>query len=221
MKHCWAECCAVFFIIAGGLSALVLVWLMTEDFLRAVDIADTTDKMIDLSNKFMLSSTIALTVLLWMVLTPFEYGLKWYRIQQVNGNSVHLRSIFSCYTSIKKFLQVMNLNSMITLRKLCVFLPVAAVEAAAIYIVRQISTAANSTAYNIAFVMLLFLTACLFCIFKALTVKYTAAAYIYMYPIHICQLRKLLKKARVLWKITVITFLMQCGQCCCPLHYAF
>lgn len=180
MTRCWAECCAVFFIIAGGLSALVLAWLMLEDFLRAVDMADDTAQMIDLSNKFMLSATIALIVLLWMLLTPFEYGLKWYRIQQINGNVVHLRSIFSCYTSFKKFLQVMNLNSMLTLRKMCIFLPLAAVELAAAYIVRKISASANSVAYNIAFVFLLLLTAGLFCIYRAVCVKYTAAPYIYV-----------------------------------------
>lgn len=185
MKYCWAECCAMFFIVAGGLSALSLAWLMTEDFLRAADMAETNERMIDLSNGFMLSATVALAVILWIMLTPFEYGVKWYRLQQVNGNSVHLRSIFSCYTSIKKFLQVMNLNGMLIIRKMFVFLPLLAVELTAAFIVRFIGAAQNgenngNAAYNLAFVLFLLLTAALFCINKALCIKYAAAPYIYV-----------------------------------------
>lgn len=170
----------MFFIVAGGLSALALAWLMTEDFLRAADMAETNERMIDLSNGFMLSATIALAVILWMLLTPFEYGVKWYRLQQINGNAVHLRSIFSCYTSIKKFLQVMNLNGMLIMRKMFVSLPLFAVELAALIIVRRIGRAAENAAYNLAFVLLLLLTAALFCIHRALCVKYAAAPYIYV-----------------------------------------
>ena len=185
MKYCWAECCAMFFIVAGGLSALVLAWVMIGEFLRTADMTEPTERIIDLSNGFMLSATIALTVILWMTLTPFEYGIKWYRIQQVNGNTVHLRSIFSCYMSIKRFLQVMNLSIMLIMRKMCVFLPILAVELTAVIIVHKIGIAqcssnSGNAAYNLAFVLLLLLTAVLFCIYRALCIKYAAAPYIYV-----------------------------------------
>lgn len=180
MRRCWAECCAVFFITVGGLSALVLAWLMTGDFLLVTDMALSADKTVDLSNKFMLSATIALLTLLWMLVTPFEYGLKWYRMQQINGNAVPLRSIFSCYTSFGKFIQVMNLNGMLTLRKALIFIPLAAVEAAAVYMTHRIGRSGNAAAYSTALVFILLLTAGLFCLYKALCLKYAAAPYIYV-----------------------------------------
>lgn len=185
MKYCWAECCAMFFIVAGGISVLFLAWIMVGEFLRTAGMTEPGERVINLSNGFMLSAAIALTVILWMMLTPFGYGIKWYRIQQVNGNTVHLRSIFSCYTSIKRFLQVMNLNIMLIMRKMCVLLPIAAVELTAVVIVHKIGIAQcgrndGNAAYNLAFVLLLLLTAVLFCIYEALCIKYAAAPYIYV-----------------------------------------
>ena len=79
----------------------------------------------------------------------------------------------------------MNLNIMLSMRKMCVFLPVSAAELTAVVIVRKISIAlggrnSGNTAYNLAFVLLLLLTAVLFCIYRALCVKYAAAPYIYV-----------------------------------------
>ncbi|MCM1329103.1 MAG: DUF975 family protein [Ruminococcus sp.] len=112
---CWGESCAVFFIIAGELSAVALALILAYDYLMNFSRSDFPVWLAA-------GITAALAVSLWLAVAPFAYGVRWYRIQQIRGNAVFARGMFSCYASLKKMLQVLKLNSMLTLRRIPAFL---------------------------------------------------------------------------------------------------
>ena len=133
LTGCFGELCTVFFLSVGGLALFVLACLMAAEGL-------VNSKRDVLYGSGLLRAELALFltctavfIVLVVAVTPFMYGVSWYRIQQIRGNSVHARSIFSCYMSIGKMWQVLRLNSLLLFKILCRLLPYAAVSALAFY----------------------------------------------------------------------------------------
>lgn len=180
LKYCWGENVAVFFMVTGVFSAVVLIWLMAADFLRAADTSGFSGRRIDLFNVPVLAATAAALFLLWIVSTPFSYGVKWYRIQQIRGNSVHARGIFSCYGSLKRLGQVFRLSAALILERLYFTIPLTALLAAEAYLISRIEQSGSGVAYSAAVVGLLLASACTFAALCLLNCRYSPAVYLFV-----------------------------------------
>ena len=171
---CWGESCAVFFIISGELLAVALALMIAYDYLVKFGGAN-----------FPVWLAVGITVLLaagmWFAVAPFTYGVRWYSIQQIRGNAVFARSMFSCYASLKKMLQVLKLNSMLTLRRLPAFALICGAVAAEFYIVNEAGMVMeqNSFLFTVSVVLMLMLAAIGFCLFMVLGLKYAPVPYLY------------------------------------------
>ncbi len=177
LRCSWGENIALFFITVGGISAVCLAWLTAEDSLRAADLADMSPDGGHIQI-IMHSVTAVSMLLLWCMAVPFTYGVKWYRLQQIRGNSVHARSIFSCYGSWKRTAQVFKLSISLFLRRLPFTFPLAAVFCGGAYLALRITEKGGIAAA--AAVLLLFLTGiCLVCAAAALNYRYAAAPYLF------------------------------------------
>lgn len=179
MRYCWGENAAIFFIIAGGAAAVALAWYMTADFLRSCGIA-LSDRRVDLSNGTVLAVTAAALVILFCIADPFLYGVRWYRLQQVRGNSVHARSMFTCYGSWKRAGQIFRLSIYLFLRQLYFIVPLAALLAAGVFFAGRIGADGGSIAYSAAEVLVFLLAGCIICAAAVYNCKYAAAAYLFV-----------------------------------------
>ena len=171
---CWGESCAVFFIISGELLVVALALMLAYDYLAKFNSAN-----------FPVWLAAVITALLaagiWFAVAPFTYGVRWYSIQQIRGNAVFARSMFSCYASVKKMLQVLKLNSMLTLRRLPSFVLICGAVAAEFYIVNEAGMVMeqDSFLFAVSVVLMLLLAAIGFCLFMVLGLKYAPVPYLY------------------------------------------
>lgn len=180
LRYCWGENTAIFLISAGGIAAVALAWFMTTDFLIASGFTDQSGPRADLSNWIVLTVTAAALILLFGIAEPFRYGVKWYRLQQVRGNAVHARSIFSCYGSWKRAGQIFRLDAYLFVRRMYFAVPLIALFAAGVYLVNRIEASGNSVAYSAAAVLVLLLAGSIICASAAFNCKYSAAGYLFV-----------------------------------------
>lgn len=171
---CWGESCAVFLVISGELLAVALALMLVYDYF--VNFSSTA-----LPVWLAVAVTALLAAGLWLAVAPFAYGVRWYRIQQIRGNAVFARSMFSCYTSWKKMLQVLKLNSILTLRRFPAFILICGAVAAESYTVNKAGTfmEKDSFLYTASAALMLLLAAIGFCLFMALGLKYAPVPYLY------------------------------------------
>lgn len=171
---CWGESCTVFLIISGELLAVALALMLIYDYF--INFSSTS-----LPVWIAAAMTTLLSAGLWLAIAPFAYGVRWYRIQQIRGNAVFARSMFSCYASLKKMLQVLKLNSMLTLRRLPSFILIFGAVFAEFYAVNKADTVIerDSFLYAASIAFMLLLAAIGFCLYMALGLKYAPVPYLY------------------------------------------
>lgn len=199
MKCSWGENCAIFFITLGGIAAAVLAWSMLADFLVVAGYAERSSGIFVLTDTTMLIVTLVVLVLAWIIATPFSYGVKWYRIQQIRGNSVHAKSIFSCYTSLKKSMQVYKLSLILGINRLYVIIPFAMIIGIGVYMINEIEKMGGGIFSNIAVVCLLLFTGLAFCVYTMFNVRYAAVPYLYALE-HDAPPSELIKKSERIMK---------------------
>ncbi|MDE6595007.1 MAG: DUF975 family protein [Oscillospiraceae bacterium] len=171
---CWGESCAVFFIISGELAVVALAVMLAYDYLEDFS-------SVDFPVWLAAGITALLAAGLWLAVAPFAYGVRWYSIQQIRGNAVFARSMFSCYASLKKMLQVLKLNSILTLRRLPAFILICGAVFAEFYMVNEAGMVIgqDSVLYTASAVLMLFLAAIGFCFYMVLGLKYAPVPYLY------------------------------------------
>lgn len=171
---CWGESCAVFFIISGELLAVALAVMLVYDYFVNFGSADFPVWLAA-------AITALLAVGLCFAVAPFTYGVRWYNIQQIRGNAVFARSMFSCYASFKKMLQVLKLNSMLVLRRIPAFILIFGAVFAEFYIVNEAGRVIEQNSFlqaaSVTFTLLL--AAIGFCLFILLGLKYAPVPYLY------------------------------------------
>ena len=155
----------IFFITVGALAAFIIIWMII------------TGTLVGFTDPFGVAAAVLTElIILWMAFTPFEYGVKWYRIQQVRGQSVPARGIFSCYLSLSRMLRVFHLNLILTVRKLAVLVPAAASAGAAYY---MLTKGGNIILYCAAASFML-VSAGLLILYVILDIRYSLIAFIYV-----------------------------------------
>lgn len=171
---CWGESCAVFLIILGDMLVVALAVMLIYDYF--MNFSNTAFPV-----WLAAAMTAMLAAGLWLAVAPFAYGVRWYRIQQIRGNAVFARSMFSCYASWKKMLQVFKLNSMLTLRRFPAFILICGAVAAEFYMVNKAGMVMerDSLLYAASIVLMLLLSAIGFCLYMVLGLKYAPAPYLY------------------------------------------
>lgn len=177
---CWGELCTVFFLSVGGYSVFVLACMIAERLLRSSGVVNFYPRTTASSYVILFLVSIAALILLIVASTPLSYGIKWYRIQQIRGNSVHARSIFSLYTSIRRFGQVLRLNSMLIVRKLYAIVPAALISALGFYISGKIEVYSDGAEYYLSFFLSWFIMLYMICLLAIFNVKYAAVPYLYV-----------------------------------------
>lgn len=180
MRYCWGENAAVFFLTVGGISAAMLIWAMIIDYMRMGGIISPGKSFIGISDSGALAVTAVVIVAFIFISEPFRYGVKWYRLQQIRGNSVHARSIFSCYGSWKRAGQIFKLNACLFVRRLYFTLPLTAMLVLGLYLVRKIQISGGGAAYGAAVAAVLLLTGGVICAAAAFNCRFAAAAYLFV-----------------------------------------
>lgn len=173
MKRCWGESCALFFISAGGMTAVLFAGYLTMNFLVAADVIS------NMNDPIVIAIAAAIFLLMWIIAVPYKYGSRWYRLQQVRGHSVHAKSVFSCYFSTKRMLQVYKLSAALFLKKSILLIPFAILVSAALFLIIRISAIGGSLGYNLAVVVLLMLSVVVYLAYTIINVKYAAAPYLF------------------------------------------
>ncbi len=173
MRKCWGESCAFFFISAGSIALAAFAWYLTADFLLTMGIIDSY------TSSFMIIITFILALLLWIITVPYKYGLRWYRLQQVRGHSVHGKSVFSCYFSAKRMFQVYRLSLLLFLKRIVLLIPLAVIIGTEIYLISRIGSNGSSLGYNLVVVVLLMVAVILYIGYNIVNIKYAAAPYIF------------------------------------------
>ncbi|MCH5349372.1 MAG: DUF975 family protein [Oscillospiraceae bacterium] len=169
LKYCWVENCTIFFITAGVLSAYTILCAMITDLSGAAAVPYKT----------IIAAVIGI-ILLWLILTPFSYGVKWYRIQQVRGQTVPARGIFSCYLSLSRMLNVIRLSFVIAIRKLCIIAPIAASAWAARYLFARGNLTDRNILLYCAAAAFMLIAAGLTVIYIIISIRYAPIPYIYV-----------------------------------------
>ena len=173
MKRCWGECCALFFISAGGIAAGVFAWYLTMNYLLTVQIINSMNDPISLV------AALGVFVFMWLISVPYRYGVRWYRLQQVRGHSVHAKSVFSCYFSAKRMFQVYKLSLMLFLKKSILMVPFLLLLGTAVYLIIKFGTLGSGIGYNLLVVVLIMLSVVAYIAYNIINIKYTAAPYIF------------------------------------------
>ncbi len=173
MRKCWGECCASFIISAGELCAAVFIWYLIMNILIFMGIIESA------SDSLMIAVTAVIALIMAVITVPYKYGLRWYRLQQVRGHSVHAKSIFSCYFSARRLLQVYKLSAMLIMKKSLLLIPLAILLSAGIYLAIRFNTIGGSIIYNLAVVFFLMLSVVVYLAYNIINIKYTAAPYLY------------------------------------------
>lgn len=173
MRKCWGESCAAFIISAGELCAAVFVWYLIMNILASIGIIEGA------SDNLMIALTAVIALIMIVISVPYQYGLRWYRLQQVRGHSVHAKSIFSCYFSAKRMLQVYKLSTMLLLKKILLLIPLVILLGTGIYLAIRFNTIGSSIIYNLAVVFLLMLSVVAYLAYNIINIKYAAAPYLY------------------------------------------
>lgn len=173
MKRCWGECCALFFLSVGGLSAALFAGYLVMGFFVATGMAEGPNDPI------VIVVAAAMLFVMWIITVPYKYGLRWYRLQQVRGHSVHAKSVFSCYFSAKRMFQVYKLSLMLFLKKSILMVPFLCLLGAAIYLIIKFGTLGSGIGYNLLVVVLLMLSVVVYIAYNIVNIKYTVAPYIF------------------------------------------
>lgn len=173
MKRCWGECCALFFMSAGGIAAGVFAWYVAMNYFMTTDIINS------MNDPIALLTAVGVFVIMWVISVPYRYGVRWYRLQQVRGHSVHAKSVFSCYFSTKRMFQVYRLSLKLFLNKSILMVPFLCFLGAAIYLITKFD-GISSIGYNLLVVVLLMLSVVAYIAYNILNIKYTAAPYIFV-----------------------------------------
>lgn len=173
MKRCWGECCALFFITAGGLTAALFAGYLVMNFLVTMEIAD------GMNDPLVIAVVAAIFLIMWVIAVPYQYGVRWYRLQQVRGHSVHAKSVFSCYFSTKRMLQVYKLSVLLFIKRFVLLIPLAVLLSAGIFLIIRINEDGGSIADNLAVAGLLTLSAVIYLAYTIINIKYAAAPYIF------------------------------------------
>ncbi len=176
LMYCFGELCTLVMLSIGGLSAFVLAFMIAarliEDSGAANDNASVAVRLI--------IAAISVLVILIVAATPLSYGANWYRLQQIRGNSVHARSIFSCYTSVRKMWQVLMLNSMVIIKILYVIIPCAIVSALSFWAAGAADSFTNGNiAYYLLFFAAMVITFAMILVVAYASVKYSAVPFLY------------------------------------------
>ncbi|MCH5194803.1 MAG: DUF975 family protein [Oscillospiraceae bacterium] len=165
IQYCWGESVMIFFVTAGAFSVFIIAWIIINSVSGAI------------TNVYdIILSVVMELILLWLVLTPFAYGVRWYMIQQVRGESVPARGIFSCYLSLSRMFKILRLDLAITLLKLCIILPAAASAGAAYY---MLTKGGNTLLYCAAAAFMLIFAA-LIVLYVIIGIRYSLISFIYV-----------------------------------------
>lgn len=178
LKFCWGENCAVSFLVFGGFSIMALLIMLANDFLKMQSYITEMQRYASV-----LAVTFFSAVLMWIAYTPFSYGIKWYSIQQLKGTNSHAKSIFSCYTSPKRTVQVYKLHAFLMLRKLLAVVPLAILIAICFYMVNKTDSKENYFSSGIIVGCALTMAALACGTYIIFNLKYTAVPYLFtFYP---------------------------------------
>ena len=173
---CCGEICTIFFLTVGGTTLYVLTCVISARLLEGTEAADSPFHYLKL---FLIC--IGVFILLSVAATPFFYGVCWYRIQQVQGNSVHARGIFSCYASFRKLWSVLLLNSILIIKKLYIIVPAATLSAFCFHISGQVDDRTNGgAAYYVTFVLAVLVTVGMLGVTLVYNARYAAVPYLYV-----------------------------------------
>ncbi|MBQ8176681.1 MAG: hypothetical protein IJ035_06570 [Oscillospiraceae bacterium] len=173
MKRCWGECCALFFISAGGLTAALFAGYLVMNFLVTMEMAR------NMNDPLVIAVVAVIFLLMWIITVPYKYGIRWYRLQQVRGHSVHAKSVFSCYFSTKRMLQVYKLSILLFIKRCVLLFPLAVFLGTSIFLIIRINEDGGSIADNLAVAGLLALSAVIYLAYMIINIKYAAAPYIF------------------------------------------
>lgn len=173
MKRCWGENCALFFIALGGLIVAFFAVYITVNFLVA------TGEIESITDLKALGVAAAIFLVVWVIAVPYHYGERWYRLQQIRGHSVHAKSIFSCYFSVKRLFQVYKLSTLLFLKRSVIRLPFAILICLTGYHIIKLDEVESSTGYNLAVVVLIMLAVVSFIAYTIINFKYAAVPYIF------------------------------------------
>ena len=175
---CCGELCTIFFLTVGGFAMFILACIVSAVLLAGGSFP-TDDPDFPYMKLFLICT--AVFILLLVAATPLFYGVCWYRIQQIQGNSVHARSIFSCYTSLKKLWSVFRLNSVLIVKKLYVIVPTAGISALGFYISGIVEhRTGKGAAYYSLFILAAAVTAGMLCLILVFNARYAAVPYLYV-----------------------------------------
>ncbi len=173
MKRCWGENCALFFISAGGITAALFAGYLVMNFFVAIGVAER------MNEPLVLVVAAVIFLLMWIIAVPYKYGARWYRLQQARGHSVHAKSVFSCYFSSKRLMQVYKLSILLTLRKFILLIPFLLFISSALVLIIYISSEGGGAGQNIAVVVLIMLAVCAYLAYTVLNMKYAAAPFLF------------------------------------------
>ena len=174
LKRCRGECCALFFISAGILAAMFFGMYIVIEFLVS---AGFSESMTDTAS---IAAIAAVFVVMWIISVPYHYGLRWYRLQQVRGHSVHVKSVFSCYFFAKRMLQVYRMSLMLLLKKIVLIIPFWILLGGAVYFAVSFDATKDSIFYSFMVVILLILAVIVYLAYTIVNIKYAVAPYIFV-----------------------------------------
>lgn len=143
------------------------------DFLVTAGVAKS------MNDPVILAVIAAIFIVMWIIAVPYQYGVRWYRLQQVRGHSVHAKSVFSCYFSTKRMLQVYKLSTVLFLKKCVLLILFALLLGTALFLIIRISESGGGIGYNMAVVVLLMLSVVAYLAYTIINIKYTAAPYLF------------------------------------------
>lgn len=186
LSYYWVEA-EFLFLIAFGLPAVFLaaayvLILLFSPYSEAVMIPPDMSFFLNAfrSSSVVKAAVFSMPALLFILLSPLFYGVKWCYYQAAQGKNAPVSGAFYGYYSARKWIKAVLLSLIVMLRKLVYLIPIGAVGGAVYYIYINLMSNTRSGFFKVLLTVGIILVALgLTLIYMISTVKYQLIPYIF------------------------------------------
>lgn len=181
LSLCWGETTGIFFMNFGY--ALLIFVSCIGIALMTIGINNLYKIKTDgLANEKIIKVIIYSTVFIvisCIIKIPFNFGKCWYMLQNAKGNTVQASSLFICYTSKKRFFTTIQMEIVLSIKKILFGVPLIAIGVLEFLLWDMIIEKYGSFWYTVSIVFIILTACCLLAVYYIFTLRYRLVPYIY------------------------------------------
>ncbi len=181
LSVCWGETTGIYFMNFGYVLLIFVIWIAIA--LLTVGITNLyslkTDGILAVKLVKIIIYTVFLLIVSYIIKIPFNFGKCWYLLQNAKGNSVQASSLFTCYTSSKRFFDTIKIEVILAIKKILFGIPLIFIGLLEIFLWNIIIEKYGAVWYTVSTVFIILTACCLVAVYYIFTLRYRLVPYIY------------------------------------------